>query len=101
MTARAEFLWALLAMALASLACRTGGFALMRYVRDTPRVRAAIQAMPIAVMIGIFGPVALSGNPAEILGLLVVMAAARISGSDVFAALCGVAAVAAARAIGF
>jgi len=48
MTLRLELLPLLLALALASFACRAGGFWLMRFVNVTPRVQSALRAAPLA-----------------------------------------------------
>ena len=64
-----EFLAALAAMAAATFACRAGGFFLMRFVTVTPRLEAALRAIPIGVMIGIVLPVAATGRIPELIGL--------------------------------
>lgn len=97
MTLRLELLPLLLALALASFACRAGGFWLMRFVNVTPRVQSALSAAPLAVMIGIVAPVAAKGNLPEIAGLMVTGLVMRATGRDLLAALAGVAVVAAGR----
>lgn len=92
-----EFLAALFAMAAATFACRAGGFFLMRFVTVTPRLEAALRALPIGVMIGIVAPVAATGRIPELLGLAAVLLVMKIFGSDVAAALAGVGTVALAR----
>jgi len=99
MTLRTELLPLLLALTLASFACRAGGFWLMRFVIVTPRLRATLAAAPLAVMIGIVTPAALRGGLAEIVGLAATFAAMRLWRSDLLAMFVGVAAVALARAI--
>ena len=99
MTLSPEFIPALLAMALASFACRAGGFLLMRFVRITARLQAALRAIPFAVMIGIVVPAAVKASPAEWLGLAAIALAMKLTGNDVVSALTGVATVAAARAL--
>jgi uncharacterized membrane protein len=98
MTSHADFLAMLPALALASYACRAGGFWLMRFVTITPRVEAALQAAPLAVMVGVVAPAALHGGVAELAGLAVVGAVMWWRGNDVVAMLAGVAAVALVRA---
>ncbi len=101
MTTNADFLLALAAMAAASYACRLGGFAAMRFVRATPRIEAALRAVPLSVMIGIVAPSLGTSGPAEWIGLAAVALAMRLSGNnDPLAAMIGVAAVAAAHAAG-
>jgi uncharacterized membrane protein len=94
---RPEFLHLLAAMALAAYACRVGGFLLMRFVRVTPRVEAALKATPLAVMIGIVLPAALRGGPPEWLALGAIALVMRLWPNDVAAAMIGVAVVAALR----
>jgi uncharacterized membrane protein len=88
MVIRPEALTAILLMGLASYACRAGGFFLMRYVTMTPRVEAWLQAIPIALVGAILGPVAVNGGPAEWLGLVAAILLMRVTGSD-FAAVVG------------
>jgi uncharacterized membrane protein len=85
-------------LALASFACRALGFALMRFVPVTPRVKAALDAAPLAVMVGIVAPAAVRGGPPEWAALAVTAATMRLTGNDFLAALVGVAVLAAARA---
>jgi len=97
MTLRPDLLPLLLALTLASFACRAGGFWLMRFVIVTPRMQAALDAAPLAVMVGIVTPAAARGNPPELLGLVVIAAVMRLTRSDLVASLAGVATVALAR----
>jgi uncharacterized membrane protein len=84
-------------LALASFGCRALGFALMRFVTITPRVKAALEAAPLAVMVGIVTPAAVRGGPPEWVALVVTAAAMRLTGNDLVAAFSGVAALAVAR----
>ncbi|MDP1567228.1 MAG: AzlD domain-containing protein [Polaromonas sp.] len=88
---------ALLGMALASFACRISGFLLMGYVRITPRVEAALKAIPISVMVGIVTPAATAGKLPELMGLLAVGLAMKLVRNDLVAAVAGAATVAVAR----
>jgi uncharacterized membrane protein len=94
-----DFLLALLAMGLASFACRAGGFFLMRFVTVTPRLEAALRILPLGVMIGIVAPVAATGKVPELIGLGLVLLLMKVTGNDFLAALSGIAAVAIARQI--
>jgi len=87
------FLLALAGMAVASYACRIAGHLLMGYVRITPRVEAALKAIPLAVMIGIVTPAVSAGRLPELAGLAAVGLAMKLTGKDVVAVLAGVAAV--------
>lgn len=98
MTLRADILPLLLALALASYACRVGGFWLMRFVTVTPRLQATLAAAPLAVMLGIVTPAALHGGLAEWIGLTATLVAMRLWRSDLVAMFCGIGAVALMRA---
>jgi uncharacterized membrane protein len=95
-----HFLLAILAMAVTSYACRIAGYLLMGYVPITPRVQAALKAIPLGVMTGIVLPSALSGKVPELVGLGVVFVAMKLTGKDVVAAIAGAAAVGLCRAGG-
>ncbi|MDP2034453.1 MAG: AzlD domain-containing protein [Polaromonas sp.] len=97
MAVEPTFLLALLGMAVASFACRISGFVLMGYVRITPRVEAALKAIPISVMVGIVTPAATAGKLPELLGLLAVGLAMKLVRNDLAAAVAGAATVAVAR----
>lgn len=98
---RIELLPYLLALSAASFACRAGGFWLMRFVRVTPRMKAALDAAPLAVMIGIVAPAAARGQVPELLALAAIVLLTRLTGSEVVAALSGVAVVALGRGAGW
>lgn len=100
MTFRPDFLPLLAAMAAAAYFCRVGGFLLMRFVRVTPRVEAALKATPLAVMIGIVLPAALRGGPPEWLALGAIALVMRFWPNDFAAAMVGVAVVAVVRGLG-
>ena len=97
MNFRLDLLPLLVAVTLASFACRAGGFWLMRFVNVTPRVQSALKAAPLAVMVGIIVPAALRGALPEWLGLVVAAVVMRLSRRDLVAALSGVATVALCR----
>ena len=94
-----DALIAILLMALATFACRAGGYFLMGFVPITPRVEAGLRALPIALMGAILGPVTVRGGPAEWVGLVAAIVAMRLSGNEFIAVLLGVGAVAGMRAI--
>jgi uncharacterized membrane protein len=93
MAVESTFWLALAGMALASFACRISGFLLMAYVRITPRIEAALKAIPLSVMVGIVTPAAVSGRLPELLGLLTVGVVMKLARNDLAAAAAGAAAV--------
>ena len=97
MDAENGFYAAVLGMAVASYACRVGGFLLMGWVPITPRLEAALRAMPIGVMTGIVAPYVAAGRPPEIAGLVAVAVAMKLTRSDIVAAVAGAAVVAVGR----
>jgi len=92
-----DFMTVVAALAVASFACRAGGFMMMRYVRITPRVESALKAVPLAVMIGIVVPAAAAGSVPEIAALFAVGVVMKLLGNEFLAAVAGLAVVAAGR----
>jgi uncharacterized membrane protein len=90
----------LLVMAAAAFFCRAAGFTLMRLVPLSARLEAALRATPLAVMAGIAALALQAGGLADVLALAVVVRLTRVIGSDLAAALIGVAVVAALRWLG-
>lgn len=84
-------------MTIAAAACRLAGYGFMRFIPITPRLEAALRAIPIAVMIGIIGPPILKGGVPEIAGLIATMMAVRLGGNDLVAITAGMGAVAGMR----
>lgn len=101
MGASPSFLHALIAMGLASYACRVAGFVLMHYIPATPLVEAALKAIPLGVMVGIVMPSLSSGRIPELAGLAVVVLVMKTVRHDVVAAIAGAAAVGVCRTLGF
>jgi uncharacterized membrane protein len=95
-----HFLLAIAAMAAASYACRLAGYLLMAWVPITSRMQVALKAIPLGVMIGIVTPSVLAGRVPEMVGLVVVFVAMKLTGKDVVAALAGAGTVALCRAMG-
>jgi uncharacterized membrane protein len=95
-----EFTVLLMAMAGAAFVCRMAGFVAMRYLPKSPRLEAALRATPLSVMAGITALAAVSGGIAEITALAVVIGLTFLIGSDVLAAILGVALVACLRWMG-
>lgn len=89
---------AIAGMGVASYLCRASGFWAMGFVRLTPRVRAWLASIPIAVLTAIVAPAIARAGVAETSGFLVAFLAMRLTGNDFVGALAGVAAVALVRA---
>jgi uncharacterized membrane protein len=94
------FLAAVAALAVASFLCRAGGFMAMRFVKITPRMEAALRAVPLAVMIGIVMPAASAGRTPELAALAGVGIVMKLTGNDLLAAAAGLVVVALARWMG-
>jgi uncharacterized membrane protein len=92
-----DFLIVVGALAIASFACRAGGYVMMRYVRITPRIESALKAVPLAVMIGIVIPAATAGSLPELAGLLAVGVVMKLRGNELLAAVAGLVVVAVGR----
>ncbi|BAT58249.1 branched-chain amino acid transport protein AzlD [Variibacter gotjawalensis] len=99
MLVRPDVLAAIFACGVASYACRFLGFFLMRYVKITPPVAAWLHAIPLALIGAILGPIAVNGGPPEWTGLAAAILLMRVTGNQFVAAIGGVTAVAAMRAL--
>ncbi len=100
MTLDPRTLAVILVMALAAAACRFAGFAFMRFIPMTPRVKAALAAIPLAVMLAIILPPALRGGWPEAAGIVATVVAVLLRGNEVVAVVAGMTTVAFARAMG-
>jgi uncharacterized membrane protein len=69
-------LLAILGMALATLACRWSGLLIADRFQPAGRARAALDAIPPAVLAAVVAPTALGTGPAETLACLVTALAA-------------------------
>lgn len=65
MTASLANLVAILAMAVATYATRAAGLLIADHIPETGRVRAALDALPAAVLTAVVAPMALATGPAE------------------------------------
>ncbi|WP_454848878.1 AzlD family protein [Rhizobium binxianense] len=99
MTLDLHTLAAILAMAAATILTRVGGLVLIRHVDMTERRRAAVEAIPPAVLMSVIAPTAFATGWAETLACLLTAVAARRLPMLASVAL-GVMAVAALRAAG-
>jgi uncharacterized membrane protein len=70
---------AILAMAAATYATRVGGLWLLRFVHVTPRVRASLDALPVAVLTAVIAPSLMKGGPADMIAAAITsLAASRL-----------------------
>ncbi|WP_342641957.1 AzlD family protein [Rhodoligotrophos ferricapiens] len=70
---------AIFAMAAATYLTRIAGLVVLRYVTLTPRVRAALDALPVAVLTAVVTPTLFLTGPAEtIAGAITAIAAFRL-----------------------
>lgn len=76
MSLDAATLLAVLAMALVTYATRLGGWLVVRRFALTGRARAALEAVPGAVLASVIAPVALATGPAETAAAAVTLLAA-------------------------
>src|SRR5262245_11110279 len=97
MAASADNLAVIAVMAIAAAICRGGGFWLMRFVPLTPRVHAALNAIPIAVMMGIMAPALMRGGVPESAAVVATAGVVKVGGNDLLAILAGLATVALLR----
>jgi uncharacterized membrane protein len=100
MTLDPQTLAIILAMTAAAAFCRFAGYAFMGAIPLTPRVRAGLDAIPLAVMIAIVLPPAMRGSWPEWIGIAVVGGAVFVRFNELAAIVCGMAAVAVARSYG-
>ena len=77
-----QTVWIILAGALATYASRVGGdLVLSRFQRIHPKVEAALNAVPAAVLTTLIAPAAAQGGVAELAALVVAGIAALRSGA--------------------
>lgn len=100
LAARADVLWLLTAAAFVTFLTRIGGdLILSRFNYIHPRVEAALEAVPAAVLTAIVVPPALSAGPPEIMAIIAAgFAALRFSAFTVL--VIGIGVLLAARNLG-
>lgn len=100
MLARTDIIVLLCSVAAVTYLTRSSGYlVLSRFSRIPPRLEAALEAVPAAVITALVVPPAVSGGPAELLAIFVAgVASLRFAALPVIAA--GLAVLIAARAIG-
>ena len=91
----------ILAMGLATYACRIAGVAVMSRVRVTPPVERALRALPGSIIVATAVPVGVAAGPPGIAGLVAAAITMKLTHFELAAILAGVGTVAAGRALGF
>ncbi|EXI80110.1 MAG: putative membrane protein [Candidatus Accumulibacter appositus] len=86
-------------MALATYLTRIGGLYLMRGVSVTGRLKAALDALPAAVLMAVIAPTVLATGAAETIAAAITAAAAFLRLPMIAVVAIGVAAVVALRAL--
>lgn len=100
MTLRPDVMLAFAVMTAVTVACRLGGYFLMRFVSVTPRVRRMLDALPGCIIIAAALPVALNGGPVVIAAIVGAIGVTLIRRNDFIAVLTGMMIAALARALG-
>jgi uncharacterized membrane protein len=96
---RPDVVQAILLLGIASYTCRVSGFFLMQYVTVTPRVKAWLRSIPVALTGAIVAPIGFNGGPAEWLGFAVTVVLMRLTANEFLSAIGAVLVVALARAL--
>jgi uncharacterized membrane protein len=92
MTVRGDVLMAILLMALASYACRAGGYAILRYSRPPAFLEAMLRHLPGALFAAYVTPSLVAGGVSTWIGTLAVVAMQLATRNMGLAILAGVAA---------
>jgi len=95
----ATTLLAIFAMALATYATRLGGLYLMRGILVRGRSKAALDAVPPAILMAVIAPTVLATGPAESLASLITAGAALLKLPLAVTILIGIISVLALRAL--
>jgi len=70
---------AIFAMAVATYATRVGGLWVLRFFKPTPRIQAALDALPVAVLTAVIAPSLSKGGAADLIAaFLTLLAASRL-----------------------
>jgi uncharacterized membrane protein len=86
-------------MALATYATRAAGFTLMRYMRVGGRLKAALDAMPPAILMAVIAPTIFATGAAETLAAIIAALAAIARLPLIAVVVIGVASVAVLRMV--
>jgi uncharacterized membrane protein len=91
---------AILAMAVATYACRIAGVALMSRVRLTPAIERALRALPGSIVVATVLPIAVKAGAPAMVGLAVALLVMSLTRHELPALVAGLLAVSAVRAAG-
>jgi uncharacterized membrane protein len=97
---RTDVIIVIAAMALATVALRTSGFWLMRYVPVTPRVKRMIDALPGSIIAAAVLPVVVQGGLVAALAVIAAMVSMWLTRSDFVAVITGMGIAALVRIAG-
>jgi uncharacterized membrane protein len=86
----ANTLLAILAMMLATFACRGGGYWLFSRIAPTPALRSMLAYIPGTLFVSYVVPAVVAGGPKEWLGTVATIAAVRITRSHTWPIFVGV-----------
>ena len=81
---------AIMAMAIATVLMRTGGFWLMAYVPLTPRVRRMLEALPGSIVAAIVLPIIVKNGPVAVVAVVAAAAVMILRRNQVLAVAAGV-----------
>ncbi len=87
-------------MAVVTYLCRISGYALMRYVPLTPRVRRGLNVLPGCIIISAIAPIALRGGTTAITALAVAIFVMIWRRSELLALVAGLLVVTGLRSLG-
>lgn len=90
---------AILAMAAATYATRIAGLYIMHFVNVKGRMRAALDALPPAILMAVIAPTILTKGPAETIAAAITLAFALARAPIVLTMAAGVASVVALRLV--
>jgi uncharacterized membrane protein len=95
----ANTLLAIAGMALATYATRIGGFALMRFMQVRGRMKAALDAMPAAILMSVIAPTVIGTGAAETLAAVITAGVAILRLPMLVVIIIGIASVVALRSV--
>jgi uncharacterized membrane protein len=87
-------------MAFVTYLCRISGYALMRYVPLTPRVRRGLNVLPGCIIISAIAPIALRGGTTALAALAIAILVMIWRRSELLALVAGLLVVTGLRAFG-